>query len=398
MAQSLYLHRRHFIIGAAGTAGAVAALGEASAPPAVAQEAKALPDYVAWKDPAAMIIHSKNTLETKRDFFGTSGITPDDELYIRNNLPAPDESVVAKRDAWMLTVEGVRKPGGMRLSELKKLHIETVAAVLQCSGNGRAFFDHKASGTQWRVGAAGNVFWSGVPVRAVAEALGGMTDGARFITGTGGEALPQGVDPKTVIVERSVPIAAMEHALLAWEMNGSPVPLAHGGPLRLIVPGYYGINNVKYLKRLAFTKDESDANIQRTGYRVRPVGEKGAPTQPSMWEMSVKSWVTHPLKESDRGQVQIYGVAFGGINALKNVEVSTDGGRTWQQARLLGPDLGRFAWRPFVLETQLLPGTYTVASRATDAKGETQPETFTPNERGYGHNGWRAHAVSVSVG
>src|SRR3546814_15339135 len=95
------------------------------------------------------------------------------------------------------------------------------------------------------------------------------------MTSTGGETLPQGLDPKSVVVERSVPLAARANAILAWEMNGAPVPLAHGGPLRMIVPGYYGINNVKYVKKLAFTAAETDAKIQASGYRVRPVGVKG---------------------------------------------------------------------------------------------------------------------------
>jgi DMSO/TMAO reductase YedYZ molybdopterin-dependent catalytic subunit len=385
---------RRFILGAAG-AGALAGFGGRAAR---AAEAGALPDYVSWKDAEALIVHSPRTLEMKREAFGSSGITPADELYIRNNLPAPDARIVADRDAWEVTFEGVRNPRSMTVGELKRLGIETVATVLQCSGNGRAFFDHDASGTQWSVGAAGNLLWSGVPLRAVAEAMGGVADGMRFITARGGEELPSGIDPKMVMVERSVPVSALDGAMLAWEMNGSPVPLAHGGPLRLVLPGYFGINNVKYVKRLAFTEQESEAAIQRTGYRVRPVGERGAPSQPSMWEMQVKSWVTHPLRETENGPVQILGVAFGGNQALRRVEVSTDGGGSWREARLLGPDFGPYAWRPFALKADLASGTHLVASRATDAEGNTQPEAFPPNERGYGHNGWRAHAVEVTVG
>ncbi|HBM39285.1 MAG TPA: sulfite oxidase, partial [Sulfitobacter sp.] len=108
----------------------------------------------------------------------------------------------------------------------------------------------------------------------------------------------QGLPPESIQVERSVPKAAMDRAILAWEMNGEPVPLAHGGPLRLIIPGYYGVNNIKYLKRLALTVEESPNKIQQTGYRVRPVGEKGDPSQPSMYEMSVKSWITGPLVDA----------------------------------------------------------------------------------------------------
>lgn len=391
------IRRRHFIIGA-GTAGAAAAIGvTGTGSAAFAQDAKPLPGYVDWKNADAVVVHSENTLEMKRGLGGTSGITPTDQLYIRNNVSAPSEDIVADRDAWTVSIEGVRNPRAMTVGEMKTLGIETVAAVLQCSGNGRAFFDHEASGTQWTVGAAGNVLWSGVPVRAVVEELGGLADGARFMTGTGGETIPEGIDPKTVMVERSVPVEAIETALLAWEMNGEPIPLAHGGPLRLVVPGYFGVNNVKYVKTLAFTGTESEASIQQTSYRVRPVGVKGGPDQPSMWEMTVKSWVTHPLMEAGTGRVQIHGVAFGGVNPVEKVEVSTDGGQTWQEARFIGPDLGRYAWRPFVLAADLAAGTHTIASRATDSQGTVQPEAFEPNERGYGHNGWRAHAVDVTV-
>jgi DMSO/TMAO reductase YedYZ molybdopterin-dependent catalytic subunit len=398
MEQTAKLSRRHFIIAGAGAGVLVSnpELGFGFNTAAQAQD-KPLPDYVSWKNPKAMIVHSKSGLETKRDYFGTSGITPTDELYIRNNLPAPSEGIIANRDAWEVSIEGVKNPGTKKLGDLKDLGITSIAAVLQCSGNGRGFFVHKASGSPWQVGAAGNVFWSGVPLPAVVAAMGGVAPGAKFITGTGGETLPAGIDPKTVIVERSVPLSAMNDAILAWEMNGAPIPMAHGGPLRLVVPGYYGVNNVKYLKKLAFTEKETDANIQRTGYRVRPVGQKGAPDQPSMWEMPVKSWVINPLKETEQGPVQIYGVAFGGANPVKRVDVSIDGGKTWKQAKFFGPDLGKYAWRTFVLAADLKPGSYVIASRATDTKGKTQPESFVENERGYGHNGWAAHAVKVTV-
>jgi DMSO/TMAO reductase YedYZ molybdopterin-dependent catalytic subunit len=398
MEQSARLSRRHFIIAGAGAGVLVSNpdFGFGFNTAAQAQD-KPLPDYVSWKNPKAMIVHSKSTLETKRDYFGAGAITPTNELYIRNNLPAPSEDIVANRDAWEVSIEGVQKPGTKKLGDLKDLGITSIAAVLQCSGNGRGFFVHKASGSPWQVGAAGNVLWSGVPLPAVVAAMGGVAPGAKFITGTGGETLPAGVDPKTVIVERSVPLSAMNDAILAWEMNGAPIPMAHGGPLRLVVPGYYGVNNVKYLKKLAFTDKETDANIQRTGYRQRPVGQKGAPDQPSMWEMSVKSWVVNPLKETEQGPVQIYGVAFGGANPVKRVDVSIDGGKTWKQAKFIGPDLGKYAWRTFVLAADLKPGSYVIASRATDTKGKTQPESFVENERGYGHNGWAAHAVKVTV-
>ncbi|HEY0857214.1 MAG TPA: sulfite oxidase [Albitalea sp.] len=390
------IQRRHML---AGSASALAAIGFASwARPAAAQ-AKPLPAYAAWKDPASLIVHSSNTLETRREAFGTSIITPADKLYIRNNLPSPDPSILNHRDGWEVSIEGVQHPRALTVGQLKSMGIETVATVLQCSGNGRGFFPSKPSGTPWTVGAAGCVVWSGVPLRAVVEALGGVNPGMAYLTGTGGEKLPEGVDPLSVVVERSLPLKAMDDALLAWEMNGAPIPLAHGGPLRLVVPGYQGVNNIKYVKRVAFTSAESKAKIMSHGYRITPPGAKAEPSQPSVLEMNVKSWVNSPAPDGKltAGTTQIHGVAFGGTSAVKRVEVSVDGGKSWKEARLVGPDLGRFAWRQFVLQAHLPAGTHTIASRATDAAGNVQPEVRVENVGGYSNNSWADHAVKVTV-
>jgi sulfite dehydrogenase len=382
----------------AGALSNASAQTPAPATPAASQ-AKPLPAYVAWKDADALIVHTPTTIETKRTAFGTGVITPVDQLFIRNNLPAPEASIVADRDAWKVSVEGVRTPRTLTVAELKTLGLETLPAVLQCSGNGRSYFPSKPSGTKWTVGAAGCVIWSGVPVKAVVDSLGGVSGGMAYMTGTGGETLPTGIDPKSVIVERSVPIEAMQSALLAWELNGEPLPLAHGGPLRLIVPGYSGVNNIKYVKRLAFTAAQTDAAIQSTGYRLSPSGQKGDPSQPSVWEMGVKSWVNAPSDAEPvrAGWVQLHGVAMGGTQAVRRVEVSIDGGKTWRDAAFIGPDLGRYAWRQFAMPVRLAPGTYTIMSRATDSQGRVQPESTPENGGGYLNSGWQAHGVRVVV-
>jgi DMSO/TMAO reductase YedYZ molybdopterin-dependent catalytic subunit len=386
---------------AAGLASNASAQGAAPVPPAAAPaDAKPLPPYVAWKNPAHVIQHTATTIETKRSAFGTSVITPADRLYIRNNLPAPDVGIVADRDAWALGVEGVKSPATLTVRDLKAMGLHTVATVLQCSGNGRGYFPTQPSGTKWQVGAAGCVIWSGVPVKTVVAALGGIAGDARFITGTGGEKLPDGIDPLSVMVERSVPLSNLDDALLAWEMNGDALPHAHGGPLRLIVPGYSGVNNIKYIKRLAFTPGETQAAIQKTGYRISAPGQKGDPSLPAVWEMDIKSWINGPAPDAGpakAGWVQIHGVAMGAMNAVRRVDVSVDGGQTWREARFVGPDLGRFAWRQFVLPVKLEPGNYVIASRAQDSKFNWQVETTPDNAGGYLNSGWRAHALRVTV-
>jgi sulfite dehydrogenase len=136
------------------------------------------------------------------------------------------------------------------------------------------------------------------------------------------------------------------------------------------------------------------------GYRISPPGSKGDPSQPSVQEMSVKSWINAPLPDDGpqgAGLVQIHGVAFGGMDAVQGVEVSIDGGRSWQAARLVGPDLGRYAWRQFVLQARLPKGTHVLASRATDARGRDQTETRGENQSGYNNTSWADHAVTVTV-
>jgi sulfite oxidase len=394
------LPRRHVLLGSVAALAAVRLATWTQGAVAQTATVKPLPAYLAWKDAGGLIVHSATTVETQRSLAGASVITPASQLYIRNNLPVPDAAIVADRDAWKVSIEGVKTPREMTVAQLKALGEESLPMVLQCSGNGRGFFPSKPSGTPWAVGAAGCVYWRGVPVRTVVAALGGVLKDMPFMTGTGGEVLPAGVDPKSVLVERSVPLSAMADAMLAWEMNGAPIPLAHGGPLRLIVPGYTGVNNIKYIKRLAFTAKESDARIMSHGYRITPAGGKGDPSQPSVQEMSVKSWIYSPLPATGAvkpGMQRIEGVAFGGLHGVRKVEVSVDGGKSWIEARWVGLDIGKYAWRQFVAEVQLPAGTHVLASRATDIKGNVQPRDRLENAGGYNNSSWLDHAVSVTV-
>ncbi len=353
--------------------------------------------------PGNFIIHSKSplALETRRSKIGSGLITPASRFFIRNNLPIPSADIVERTDAWVLSVRGVKQARSITLPELQGLGLQTECAVIQCSGNGRAFFAHGPSGSTWKTGAAGCALWTGIRISTLVEYLGGAVANAKFLTATGGEALPQGIDRNTVVVERSIPISkALDDTLLTWEMNGAPIPLTHGGPLRLIVPGYYGCNNIKYVKRLTFAEQETDAAIQRSGYRLRPIGVPGNPDQPSMWRMPVKSWLNGPGADGVpvlAGRVTFYGVALSGERGIRRVEISFDRGNTWVNARIEGPDLGPNAWRAFSYTAELAPGQYTAVSRATDTVGEVQPLHRVENERGYGYNAWLEAALTVNL-
>ena len=359
---------------------------------------KGLPEFISWKDRNALIVHSDKGIETHRSAIGESLITPNRNIYIRNNMPTMSDTQIGNRNNWKVSIKGVKNPKTFTLAQLKKLGHTTMATILQCSGNGRGFFAHKVRGSQWKTGAAACVLWTGVPMKLVVDACGGVDSDAVFMTSAGVDHEPTGLDPKKAKVERSVPKKVYKDAMLAWEMNGVPLPNAHGGPLRMVTPGYFGINNVKHLGQVAFTKTESTVKYMKSSYRISPIGKKGS-QYPSCWEMPVKSWITRPTDETGTvkaGNVQIVGVAMGGTKKVRSVKVSIDGGQSWKKAKFVGPDLGKYAWRQFVLEANLTPGNYNLASKASGG-GKTQPELRMENRRGYAHNGWKDHSVNIKV-
>ena len=394
--------KRNFLTGSVTLAGVAAATSVLPISIAKANhedsDPKGLPDFIKWKNRDALIVHSKKGIETHRSAIGESLITPNRNIYIRNNMPTMSDTQIGDRNNWKVSIKGVKNPKTFSLAQLKKLGHTTMATILQCSGNGRGFFAHEVRGSQWKTGAAACVVWTGVPMKVVVDACGGVDSDAVFMTSAGVDHEPTGLDPKKAKVERSVPKKVYKDAMLAWEMNGVPLPNAHGGPLRMVTPGYFGINNVKHLGQVAFTKTESTVKYMKSSYRISPIGKKGS-QYPSCWEMPVKSWITRPTDETGTvkaGNVQIVGVAMGGMKKVRSVKVSIDGGQSWKKAKFVGPDLGKYAWRQFVLEANLAPGSYNLASKASGG-GKTQPELRYENRRGYAHNGWKDHSTNIKA-
>ena len=181
---NLNLNRRNFLTGTATLAGLAAT---ASVVPITIANAnhkdgtKCLPEFINWKNRDALIIHSDKGIETHRSAIGESLITPNRNVYIRNNIPTMSDAQIGNRNEWKVSIEGVNNPKTFSLAELKKLGHTTIATILQCSGNGRGFFAHEVRGSQWKTGAAACVFWTGVPMKAVVDACGGINGSAVYM-------------------------------------------------------------------------------------------------------------------------------------------------------------------------------------------------------------------------
>lgn len=337
------------------------------------------------KDPASTRVlgHEPLTVET-----GPSGLavdpTPLDVLYIRNNL----DTLGSSDGGWEVELAGTATPARLASGDIfEGLSRHDVRMVLQCAGNGRQRLPDPVEGVQWDRGGMACVEWSGVRLADLVGAYGGPARDLAYVTVLGSDGAPD--DPARV--ERSIPAAAaLENGLVADRINGEPIPDVHGGPVRFVMPGYFAVNSVKWLRRIAFTEEESDADIQRVRYRMVPPGEAPGPHHPPVWEMGP---VSHIVEVDSSGEaVTVSGVAFSGGDPVKAVEVTTDGD-TWHAATL-GDETGRFAWRRF--EASVPGGSEWVAARCRTKAG-VQPRHTTPNRDGYAVDGWHDLRVQAPV-
>ncbi|GAA6756052.1 sulfite oxidase [Thermus thalpophilus] len=330
--------------------------------------------------------------------------TPKELLYVRNNVDLPGYNTVegAGLESWTLEVGGlVDKPFAVEAKELLTLPQHEVTMVLQCSGNGRSLYQPRPSGNPWGRGGVGNVTFRGVRLKDLLAAKGAKpTEKALFITA---HASRQGNAGEFV---RSVPIQALEEALLALSMNGEPLPAVHGGPVRLVFPGYFGVNNVKWVVKVEFTEAENTTAEQMPRYRVPTIPNTHLPFLPQEpgsrypysftnsrpnWLVNVNSFIFAPLEGQtvEGPYVRVEGVAFNdGIVPIVSVEVSTNGGRTWHLATLERTEKS-YGWIRWRTTLYLRPGAYEVMARAWDAAGRSQPldGNLAWNERGYEYNG-----------
>jgi len=319
-------------------------------------------------------------------------ITPIDAFFIRNNGDVPE---AGGRD-WTLTIDGeVERPAVWTLAGLRQaFETVTVTAVLECAGNGRSQFSPATDGLPWRLGAVGCARWTGVRLRDVLEHAG-LRESAVY---TGHYAPDRLIaDPSRQALSRGLPIAKAlaPETLIAFAMNGEPLPRLHGGPLRIVAPGYPGSAWQKWLDRIALRPHEHDgAKMRGTDYRMpaRPV-RPGQPLDESSFsvitDMPVKSLITAPTQGFTvpvGASLGVSGFAWSGAIPLAGVRVSCDGGASWHDAALEEGE-GPFAWRRFGAEFEIgQAGPLAVLAQARDVAGNVQPLEIEWNPRGYCNN------------
>lgn len=320
-------------------------------------------------------------------------ITPVDAFFIRNNGELPDASVAGD---WTLTIEGeVERPAVWSVAGLReRFDTVTVTAVLECAGNGRSQFAPATDGLRWRLGAVGCARWTGVRLADVLKAAG-VKPSAVY---TGHHSPDRQIGkPEKAALSRGLPVAKAlaPETLVAFGMNGEDLPQLHGGPLRIVAPGYPGSAWQKWLNRISLCPQEHDGEKMRgTDYRlpIRPVspGESIDPTNFAViTDMPVKSLISAPAEGFTARQgkpFKVSGFAWSGAVPLAGVAISRDGGASWQEVPLQ-PGEGVFAWRRFEMEvTAERAGPLAVMARAWDAAGNTQPMEPLWNPRGYCNN------------
>lgn len=346
--------------------------------------------------PPEPIVHSAEPPNQEWPVSSRNGwLTPAVRFFERNHFRLPEPAAAP----WSLTVTGsVSAPLTLSLRELRRLGSDSLWVTLECSGNKRAYFDPRPEGEPWREGAVGNAEWTGLPLRTLLLRAGYARDAAwvRFTGADFGRHQETGLRTH---FERALPLteAMRPEVLLVWAMNGEPLPHRHGGPLRLIVPDWYGMASVKWLTGIEVRTEPFRGPFQVRDYVYLP--EPGAYDRAEpVTRGRVQSVITEPADGARvaPGNLLVRGLAWSGMAEVERVDISPDGGSTWQSATLEEP-VARHAWRRWAcLLTGVKPGSYRIMARATDRAGNVQPWEAQWNAKGYGHNQVSISHISVT--
>ena len=322
-------------------------------------------------------------------------ITSTKSFYVRSHFPIPK----IDKNQWRLRVEGeVERPFEINYGELIKLQSQKIPVTLECAGNNRDFLEPKVKGVQWGLGGVGNAEWTGVALSILLDRAGVKSSAREIILEGTDRGKPE--DPKSPSSEfnfaRSVPLAKARDVLLAYKMNDVDLPAENGFPVRAIVPGWYAVASVKWLQRIVVTDRPFNGYYQTLDYsfwkRRGDLAELVA-----LSEMQTKAEITQPGEGETvpaNSNVHVHGTAWTGDGEITKVELSPDGGNTWNEAKLVGQPKPN-AWRlwEFNWKTPARSGKATLIARATDSKGRTQPIERDPDRGTYMIN----HLLPITV-
>ncbi|HYO49813.1 MAG TPA: sulfite oxidase [Chloroflexia bacterium] len=310
-------------------------------------------------------------------------VTPLKHFYLRSNFDVPS----LDPDGWRLRVGGaVEHPVDLSLDELRSLPASTVTATMECAGNSRTGLAPLPKGEPWGSGAVSTAVWRGVSLRSVLERAGVHSIVVEVVFTAADRGTMDG-NSEVLPFARSLPIGKALHAdtILVYELNGVPLPPEHGGPVRLLVPGWYGMASVKWLVQIEAVEQPFTGFFQTQRYILDvPGGVTGEPLR----EMRVKAIITGPGPGAvlSQGPQTISGVAWSGGGEIKSVEVSVEGGGAWHPARLVG-EATTYGWQQWRYEWVVMrPGRHVLRARATDEAGNVQPDVAEWNRLGYANN------------
>src|SRR5262245_104182 len=312
-------------------------------------------------------------------------VTPAGMHYLLIHFDVPE----ADADAWTLSIDGlVKNATSLTLEDLRARPTVTMPVTMECAGNGRARLTPRPISQPWLTEAIGTDEWTGTPLGPILEEAA-IEDGATELVFTGADHGIQGEVEQDYQRSLTIADAMRGEVLLAYEMNGAPLPPQHGFPLRLVVPGWYGMTSVKWLTGITAVAEPFEG-FQQIAYRFRQRPEdEGEPVT----RMRPRSLLIPPgipdfmtrRRFVDAGRVRLAGRAWSGLGPIERVEVSTDGGSSWAGATL-GEPVAPFAWRSWAFDWRAEPGAYELCPRATDAEGNTQPLEQSWNLHGFANN------------
>ena len=349
-----------------------------------------------FKDTEPFIEHADTSLEARLELMDEV-ITPARLFFVRNNSSA---SLDVDAGDWRLSIEGdaIDSPIELSYEEIRRLPSRTFVSYLECAGNQRAMFERLegwlTTGSQWTTGGISNGEWTGVSLRDVLT-MAGIRDDAVCVMLVGLDTdAPEGGFRRVMPVEK----ALHPDTILAYELNGEALPKDHGFPLRAIAPGWVGATNIKWLGRIVVSREQLWTRNNTTHYvligtNYEPEGEaRGEIAE----EQNIKSALALPWPaELSPGVQRLHGYAHSPGGPIERVEWSADGGASWSEADVLGPQVD-YSWAKFEFEWDAAPGEHTIMTRATDASGETQPDEVPFNDKGYLFNQPLPHPITVT--